>query len=102
MMTQPSCPRATKVLEMDALKSAHHRSSPDPLAHGTTRKDPMITPSFVRVLAGTLALFNFAVSRVVNRVWLTLAGFVGVNPVQFAFCGLCLVEINNRIPRARR
>ena len=47
----------------------------------------------IRVLAGTLVLVSVALSLLVSRYWLIVAGFVGVNLIQSAFSGFCPAEM---------
>ncbi len=48
--------------------------------------------SAIRLLAGTMVLVSLALSHWVNRWWLLLAAFVGVNLIQSVFTGFCPAE----------
>ena len=46
----------------------------------------------IRVLAGSMVLLSLALAHWVNRWWLLLAAFVGLNLIQSAFTGFCPAE----------
>ncbi len=43
----------------------------------------------VRVMAGTMVLLSVVLTALVNKWWLLLTTFVGVNLIQSAFTGFC-------------
>lgn len=47
---------------------------------------------YVRAIAGTFVLTSVALGVAVNRWWLLLAVFVGLNLIQSAFTGWCLMS----------
>lgn len=52
-------------------------------------KRNMKMENVIRILAGTMVLLSLALAHFVNRHWLWLAAFVGVNLIQSAFTGFC-------------
>lgn len=48
--------------------------------------------SRVRAIAGTLVLLSIVLSSLLNHWWLLLAAFVGLNLIQSAFTGWCLMS----------
>lgn len=53
----------------------------------------MTLENAIRVLAGTMVLSSLALALWVDRWWLLLAAFVGVNLIQSAFTKFCPAEI---------
>ena len=53
------------------------------------RKRNMKMENAIRILAGTMVLTSLALAHFVDRHWLWLAAFVGVNLIQSAFTGFC-------------
>jgi hypothetical protein len=49
----------------------------------------MKTDSFIRALAGSMALAGTLLAWLVSPWWLLLTGFVGANLLQSAFTGFC-------------
>lgn len=47
---------------------------------------------YVRAIAGTFVLTSVALGIAVNHWWLLLAVFVGLNLIQSAFTGWCLMS----------
>jgi hypothetical protein len=52
-------------------------------------KGNMKMENAIRILAGTMVLTSLALAHFVNRHWLWLAVFVGVNLIQSALTGFC-------------
>lgn len=49
----------------------------------------MTTDNAIRVLAGTMILISVALTYFVNRGWMLLTCFVGLNLIQSAITGFC-------------
>ena len=47
----------------------------------------------IRLMAGTMILVSLALAFFVNKWWLCLAAFVGLNLVQSVFTGFCPAEM---------
>lgn len=53
----------------------------------------MTTENAIRILAGTLVVASVTLGHYVDRTWLLLTAFVGLNLIQSAFTGFCPAEI---------
>ncbi len=49
----------------------------------------MKADSFIRILAGSMALLSAALVHFVSPMWLLLTAFVGLNLIQSALTGFC-------------
>ncbi len=49
----------------------------------------MKADSFIRILAGSMALLSAGLAHFVSPLWLLLTAFVGLNLIQSAFTGFC-------------
>lgn len=49
----------------------------------------MNTDSFIRILAGSMALLSAILAYFVSPTWLLLTAFVGLNLIQSAITGFC-------------
>jgi hypothetical protein len=52
----------------------------------------LTTEKYIRLLAGSMILISLALSLLVNRWWLLLTAWVGINLIQSVFTGWCLPE----------
>ena len=58
---------------------------------------------WIRAIAGTFILVSLALAYVHSRYWLLFTAFVGLNLLQSAFTGWCLMEkILDRLGMAKK
>ncbi len=52
----------------------------------------MTMEQYIRAIAGTFIIVSLALGHFVNQLWYLFTAFVGVNLLQSAFTGWCLME----------